>query len=106
MSLSTSVVVPAPTGSYLSIAGLNAMIRSLIDNRRVPFHSSTGVYLVVTSPDISHDRFCTSLCGYHATFQYTHPVLSPKPVPLRWGFVGSVARWAPAGPGASMAAAA
>jgi hypothetical protein len=56
VTLAATVVVPAPTGTYLSIAGLNTMIRSLIDNRRVPFLPSTGVYLVVTSADISHDR--------------------------------------------------
>src|SRR5205807_6580777 len=69
-------------GTSLTNTRLTNLISGHLSNGSLPT-DSTGVYLVLTSSNISEQGFCTQFCGFH-----THQTINGKDI--KWAFVGNV----------------
>ena len=75
----------APLGSSALNPLQNLDIRRIVSQSlRQSFETpdNRGVYLVLTSPDVHVNSFCTSACGYHSSFRYNN-------MPIAYAHVGN-----------------
>jgi len=74
-----------PNGTSLSDSTIKTIVSNAITGGHLPLNSN-GVYLVLTSSDVSESSgFCSSYCGWH-----THATISNTDV--KYGMVGNPAR--------------
>lgn len=79
-------------GARLSRMDIQAVVRDAVTarTRPLPVDSSGGVYLVLTSPEVSVEDFCGQVCGFH---YFTFPSVVGYTLPYAW--VGNSARRCP-----------
>ncbi len=67
-------------GSNLGSSGVFNVLSSAINSGSLPTDPN-GIYLVLTSPDVTEGNFCSTYCGYH-----THTTLNGADI--KYGFIG------------------
>lgn len=75
-------------GSYLSRLAIQHVIKNSIASQsqnprpnNLPLNPYTGLYLVLTSPDVQVQDFCRAVCGFH---YFTFPAVVGATVPYAW----------------------
>ncbi|EPS63989.1 hypothetical protein M569_10793, partial [Genlisea aurea] len=70
-------------GKSLTRLGVQSVIKSAISasTRPLPIDPSGGVYLVLTSGDVTVDNFCNNVCGFH---YFTFPSIVGYTLPYAW----------------------
>eukprot|EP00252_Welwitschia_mirabilis_P011288 TRINITY_DN253_c0_g1_i1.p1 TRINITY_DN253_c0_g1~~TRINITY_DN253_c0_g1_i1.p1 ORF type:complete len:359 (+),score=-49.90 TRINITY_DN253_c0_g1_i1:117-1079(+) len=68
--------------SLLRIA-MNSIIKSAVtaSHRPLPVDARSGLYLLLTSPDVSVQDFCRAVCGFH---YFTFPAIVGYALPYAW----------------------
>ncbi|HEV2992672.1 MAG TPA: hypothetical protein VG759_29840 [Candidatus Angelobacter sp.] len=82
LHLQSQIFDTGSQGTSLTNTRLTNLISSHLNNGSLPT-DPTGVYLVLTSSNISERGFCTQFCGFH-TAQTIHGA------DIKWAFVGNV----------------
>ncbi|KAI5083555.1 hypothetical protein GOP47_0003298 [Adiantum capillus-veneris] len=79
-------------GPVLTRITTQQVIRSslLTHNGTLPADSRSGVYLVLTSPDVVQQDFCRAVCGFH---YFTYPSIVGFTLPYAW--IGNSAKQCP-----------
>ncbi|CAN6208877.1 unnamed protein product [Urochloa humidicola] len=78
-------------GARLSRLDIQGVVRDAVSARTRPLPAdSGGVYLVLTSPEVSVEDFCGQVCGFH---YFTFPSVVGYTLPYAW--VGNSARRCP-----------
>src|SRR5262249_7384389 len=83
-------------GTALGALGVGKVVCAALNNAWLR-GDNNGIYLVLTSPDVTEGKFCTNYCGYHTngTFNNTD---------LKVAFVGNPATQCPHRPGPTCSA--
>jgi len=66
------------------VTSVNRVVRDALDRGDLPVDDN-GVYLVLTSADVTTSGFCSSFCAYHTAFTYGS-------IRIKSGFVGNPER--------------
>ncbi|HEV3039881.1 MAG TPA: hypothetical protein VHA33_19095 [Candidatus Angelobacter sp.] len=82
LHLQSQIFDTGSQGTNLSNTRLTNLISSHLANGSLPT-DSTGVYLVLTSSNVSERGFCTQFCGFH-----TAQTINGQNI--KWAFVGNV----------------
>jgi hypothetical protein len=90
--LHSSFAIPNPSQKIIAEADIPNIIRSLIQQKKVPWVPNTGVYMLMVGTGITYKEHCTVYCGWHDVFPYT---VSSKQFQVPFGVVGNVARCYP-----------
>lgn len=77
-------------GTNLGTTGAATALSNALLNNQLPVDGN-GIYLVLTSPEITEGSFCTQYCGYH-----THGTFNTTDI--KFGFIGDPATQCPALP--------
>src|SRR5690242_6006264 len=77
-------------GTNLGTNGVRIALSNALQNQNLPVDGN-GIYLVLTSPEITEGSFCTQYCGYH-----THGTFNTTDI--KFGFIGDPATQCPARP--------
>ena len=67
-----------------TVSSVNTIVRAALDNGDLPVDDA-GVYLVLTSADVTTSGFCSGYCAYHTSFSYSG-------IRIKTGFVGNPER--------------
>ncbi|KAL5977496.1 Protein EXORDIUM-like 7 [Asimina triloba] len=76
-------------GKYLTRLDIQSVIKAAVGtySGSLPLDTHNGLYLVLTSPDVSVQDFCRAVCGFH---YFTFPLIAGATVPYAWvGHSGS-----------------
>src|SRR5438552_15015424 len=74
-------------GTALGTGGVQAAVTNALNAGSLP-SDSNGIYLVLTSPDVTEGNFCVTYCGYH-----TARIINGTNI--KFGFVGNPATQCP-----------
>lgn len=68
----------APLGTAVDPLQNSDIMKIVVGSLKQSFGTpdNRGVYLVLTSPDVYVNSFCTSACGYHSSFRYNNLVIA------------------------------
>ncbi|KAK3131523.1 hypothetical protein QOZ80_6AG0507550 [Eleusine coracana subsp. coracana] len=79
-------------GTRLSRMDIQRVVRDAVTatTRPLPIDPAGGVYLVLTSPEVAVEDFCSAACGFH---YFTFPAVVGHTLPYAW--VGNSARRCP-----------
>ncbi|KAL6606579.1 hypothetical protein ACP70R_042232 [Stipagrostis hirtigluma subsp. patula] len=78
-------------GARLSRMDIQSVVRDAVTARTRPLPvDSSGVYLVLTSPEVAVENFCGQVCGFH---YFTFPSVVGYTLPYAW--IGNSARRCP-----------
>ena len=67
-----------------AVSSVNTIVRGALDRGDLPVDDA-GVYLVLTSSDVTTNGFCSSFCAYHTSFSYSG-------TRIKTGFIGNPER--------------
>jgi hypothetical protein len=76
-------------GASLGTTGVKASLTAALNANSLPADPN-GIYLVLTSPDVTEGSFCTQYCGYHTR-------ATIKSTDIKFGFIGNPATQCPSG---------
>src|SRR5437660_8319945 len=76
-------------GASLGCCAVSTVVSSALNSGKLPVDGN-GIYLVLTSPDVTEGNFCRSYCGYHAR-------QTVSGTDIKYGFVGDAATQCPNG---------
>ncbi|CAN6166449.1 unnamed protein product [Urochloa humidicola] len=69
-------------GDHLTRLDIQSVIRDAVSSRTRPLPAdSGGIYLVLTSPNVSVENFCGQVCGFH---YFTFPSVVGYTLPYAW----------------------
>ena len=72
-------------GTSLGCCAVSTVVSSALNSGKLPVDGN-GIYLVLTSPDVTEGNFCRSYCGYHAR-------QTVSGTDIKYGFVGDAAKF-------------
>ena len=90
--LHSSFAIPNPSQKIIREFDVQGIIKSLIQQKKVPWVPTTGVYVLMVGSGITYTEMCTLYCGWHDYFNYAADGRSYQ---VPFAAVGNVAKCFP-----------
>lgn len=89
ISMSGQIFDNYSQGTDLGCCGVQNVVTSTLNSGKLPTDAN-GIYLVLTSPDVTEGTFCHQFCAYHTRTTVNN-------TDIKYGFAGNPATQCPAG---------